>query len=149
MPGAKHVLGALLGESDRERQNGLYSPCWKSMGSPRLSCLPPVPLIAAYYRRSDRRTHPAMEWFLGTTRGVTPDTTFGWPERHLHRRVLRCQWLDGAANALTRGALPPPYLGCVHLRRKRQQPKKISGRDVRRGSSGTPGAMGKAGRVAT
>src|ERR1700739_4704000 len=74
----KQLLCVLLGESDLEWQSGLYSPCWKSMGSPRPSCLPPAPLIAAYYKGSDRRTHPAMEWFLGTTRGVTSDTTFGW-----------------------------------------------------------------------
>jgi hypothetical protein len=44
---------------------------------------------------------------------------FRWVRVALDRRDLRCQLLDNTVNALTKAVLPPPYLPCGHLRRKR------------------------------
>jgi len=49
-----------------------------------------------------------MEWFLGTTRGVTPTTTFGWPEERHTGGFWERQWLDAAVKAMT-GAMFPDF----------------------------------------
>src|SRR6266852_3274514 len=51
----------------------------KSLNFPRSFGPRPLQLVLAlHYACPSLGTHHDMEWFLGTSLGVTPNTTFGW-----------------------------------------------------------------------